>query len=159
MRRKNYEKFKIIKNIFFRVTVLIFAYCFCIQSVLASTPQITTYRVNFTRYPQEKSLWCWVASAECSGKHIDPESEQTQSSVVEAIKGSIINTRGTPTEIASACMLFAFPKQIYNAFYRKYSFTVFKVEIMNDRIPIATAGYYNEDNVRASGHATPIIMT
>lgn len=146
---------------------LILVYILCIQSITA-IPQITKYAIkNFIGYEQQKSNWCWVASAECSGKFFNPNTTKTQRSVVHAIKrisdtDNNDNFTGTVYDIESAAILFTFfPNQPHNykGFEKKFSFVALKAQMMKGVIPIVSSGTYNNNNVRVQGHATPICST
>lgn len=69
---------------------MLLMYCFRTQPVCASQ----VHKIAFTKYPQEKSNWCWLASAECSGKHL-LSSSKTQLGAILTVKGTSANVGGS----------------------------------------------------------------
>lgn len=53
-------KLKSIKKVIFNTIVAMLTYCFLVQPVYATT----TYSIgDYKKFPQERSNWCWAASA------------------------------------------------------------------------------------------------
>lgn len=131
-------------------------YVYAINSVVASASEI--YKINsFTGYPQERSQWCWVASAETSAKHL-VNNARTQSNTVTFVKGSPVNESGTIAETAAAANYFSLNRYNYVGVNHTYSIAMFKGQIMSNRMPIVCAGRYNESGNRTGGHATVAYM-
>lgn len=143
-------KLKLIKKFVFNACAALLTYSVCVNSVSASG----SWSVSFTGFPQEKTKWCWVASAQCSGKHM-VASNRTQTDAVIYVFGVDVNITGEMEHIAKAANYFTFNRYNYVGQEKKYSYVLFKVQLMNNQIPIAAAGYYN-GNVRKGGHATPV---
>lgn len=61
----------------------------------------TTYIMNITKYQQEKSNWCWAATAKMIASFLGYQSI-TQSGIVGYIKGSTVNETASQGEIRSA---------------------------------------------------------
>ncbi len=146
-------KLKTLKKALLKSTAVFFAYCFSVQPVNATT--ITdTYKVEYTKYPQQQSNWCWVASAECSGKHLR-YTDRTQTGAVTEIKGGVVNETGTIFETAEAAEYFTHGLYDYVGEGRRYPCELFTAQLMNNYIPIA-GGIYYENGVATGGHATPV---
>lgn len=60
----------------------------------------TTYVLNITKYQQEKTNWCWAATAKMIASFLGYDI--TQSGVVGYVKGSTVNETASAGEIRSA---------------------------------------------------------
>lgn len=91
-------KLKSIKKVIFNTIVAMLTYCFLVQPVYATT----TYSIgDYKKFPQERSNWCWAASAQCSGYYLNPV-PLTQTGAVLSVKGRVIDEAGSIFEIAEA---------------------------------------------------------
>lgn len=148
-----------LKKVLKKLSVLTSAavmYVYAINSVVASASEI--YKINsFTGYPQERTQWCWVASAETSAKHL-VNNARTQSNTVTFVKGSPVNEGGTVAETAAAANYFSLNRYNYVGVNHAYSIAMLKGQIMNNRMPIVCAGRYNDSGIRTGGHATVVYM-
>ena len=114
-----------------------------------------TKKLSVPIYKQEKSNWCWVASARMMAKYHVPSSTRTQTQMVVYIKGSNVNKTGTTTEAANAAKYAAHNQRIYLP-RSAQTFDVIKARI-NENVPVyAAAGYYDSNNERHGGHAVVI---
>lgn len=125
----------------------------------------TFYTIFFTGYMQEKSNWCWVASAETSAKYMLQSrgmtaSQHDQYSTVYHLKGSnqepYPNRDGSITDTANAANYISGNKFSYVG-YNEIRTQFFLIsQINSQKMPITGAGYYNSSGTRTGGHATPI---
>lgn len=146
---------KVLKKLSVLTTVAVM-YVYAINSIVASASNI--YKINsFTGYPQEMSLWCWVACAETSGKHL-VNNIRTQRNTVTVVKGSPINEGGSVTETAMAANYFTLNQYNYNGYNFVYPIDFLKGLIINNSMPILGASSYNSSGVRTSSHATVAYM-
>ncbi len=53
---------------------------------------------------QEESLWCWAATAKMFASHYTNENNINQASIVEAVKGSVVNQTATLEESKNAIL-------------------------------------------------------
>ena len=126
-------------------------YCFLVQPVYATT----TYSIgDYKKFPQERSKWCWAASAQCSGYYLNPV-PLTQTGAVLSVKGRVVNEGGSVFEIADAANYFTMNKYNYVGYKRSFPVALFSAQIMKKHIPIACGGYYSGTR-RIGGHATPV---
>jgi hypothetical protein len=148
----------ILKKVSKRLSITITAavmFLYAVNSVMVSAQNV--YEINsFTRFPQQMPNWCWVASAETSGKHL-VYSTKTQSSAVDEIKGDIVDVGGDIYEIAEAANYFTNNQYNYVGYSHAYSIAFLKAQIMNNRLPILGAGRYI-NGFRTGGHAVTAYM-
>ena len=88
------KKIKIISVVF----ILVLTVVYIKPQTIAAYP--TTYVLNITKYQQEKSNWCWAATAKMIASYLGYSI--TQSGVVGYIKGSTVNETASAGEIRSA---------------------------------------------------------
>ena len=145
----------IFKKVLKRLSVTITAammFTYAVNSVIASADNI--YQINsFTGHCQEMSNWCWVASAETSGKYL-VNSSKTQTNAVQYVKNNVVNEGGTIYETAEAANYFTNNQYNYVGYNQAYSITFLQGQITSNRLPILSAGYYNSLGQRYAGHAT-----
>lgn len=108
---------------------------------------------------QEKSNWCWVASARNS-VHYETNNHRTQKAAVLHLKGSVLgewypNVFGNISDIEDAAEYISKDNESYTGANVTGTFLFLKGQIDYRNITIACAGYYN-NNVRNSGHAVVI---
>lgn len=107
---------------------------------------------------QEKSNWCWAASAFNSAQY-ETKLHRTQKSAVKHLKGTSSdpypNLTGTISEIEQAAEYISFKLENYYGSSGTRSFDFLKNQVDLDNITIASAGYYN-NNIRNGGHAVVI---
>ena len=146
-------KLKYIKKVIFNTIVAMLTYCFLVQPVYATT----TYSIgDYKKFPQERSNWCWAASAQCSGYYLNPV-PLTQTGAVLSVKGRVIDEAGSIFEIAEAANYFTMNKYNYVGYEQAFPIALFSGKIMKKHIPIACGGYYRGTR-RTGGHATPVHM-
>lgn len=146
-------KLKSIKKVIFNTIVAMLTYCFLVQPVYATT----TYSIgNYKKFPQERSNWCWAASAQCSGYYLNPV-PLTQTGAVLSVKGRVVNEGGTIFETAEAANYFTMNKYNYVGYSRTFPFALFTSQMIRKHIPITSGGYYT-GSTRTGGHDTPIHM-
>lgn len=85
-------------------------------------------QLPITRQRQEKTMWCWVASARMVGNYCNSSNSRTQSDMVTYVKGSPINEGGTDYEIEEAIEYICSRDAI--ATYNNLSFTEAWNEVM-----------------------------
>ena len=68
-----------------------------------AVPMATGYvrQLSVIRHKQEKSYWCWAASAQMVGHYIT-KSAKTQSAIVKNVKGSVVNDGASDSELKKA---------------------------------------------------------
>lgn len=131
-------KLKSIKKVIFNTIVAMLTYCFLVQPVYATT----TYSIgDYKKFPQERSNWCWAASAQCSGYYLNPV-PLTQTGAVLSVKGRVIDEAGSIFEIAEAANYFTMNKYNYVGYEQAFPIALFSGKIMKKHIPIACGGYY-----------------
>lgn len=69
--------------------------------IFESSGALNTTRLGINRQEQQNTNWCWAASSVMVGRY-DTTSILTQSQIVQAVKGAIINTGGSGAEEARA---------------------------------------------------------
>lgn len=104
---------------------------------------------------QEQSLWCWVACARNSVR-FERSILRSQKSAVRKIKGKVVNTTGTITEIEEAAEYISYGNEDYDAIERTLSFINLKSQVKRGNVTIACAGYYDSQGNRNRGHAVVI---
>ncbi len=145
-------KLKLIKKFIFNACAALLTYSICINTV--SNVSADSWSVSYTRYRQEKTNWCWAASAQSSAKHM-VSSAKTQTDAVVFVKGSNVNEGGTIFETARAANYFTNNKYVYTGYERKFSYVLFKAQIMANQIPIVFMGKYKY-TIRVRGHAVTV---
>ena len=108
---------------------------------------------------QEKTNWCWVASA-INAVHHEMENPRSQYTVVRQIKGTATNwypnEGGTIFEIEEAAEYASKNTESYTGVEATRSFNSLKNAIKNnDNAVVVCSGYYVQ-NVRNGGHAVLI---
>ncbi len=139
-----------------KIVAIFCTYCLCVMPVNASS----YYSISFTKYPQQDPSWCWVATAECSGKHLR-YTDRTQlgaATEIKTKKGKDIYEGGTIFETAEAAEYFTHGLYDYEGFDRKYSFAVLKAQLMKNYLPIIACGDYMS-YIRLRGHAVVVHLT
>lgn len=66
------------------------------------THSITSVHIVFVK--QEKTNWCWAATAQMTGKCVYPSSNVTQTQIVVHVKGEDVNKPANPNETADGTM-------------------------------------------------------
>ena len=110
--------------------------------------------------PQEKSNWCWVASAENAcireGYHY-----HDQYYTVNNMKGTnsdpYPNVSGSIEDSASAVGKISSNNLSYTGEYNAKTFNFIAEMIYNNHPVIAAGGYYDANNNRQGGHAVLVI--
>lgn len=119
-------KLKSIKKVIFNTIVAMLTYCFLVQPVYATT----TYSIgDYKKFPQERSNWCWAASAQCSGYYLNPV-PLTQTGAVLSVKGRVIDEAGSIFEIAEAANYFTMNKYNYVGYEQAFPIALFSGKIM-----------------------------
>lgn len=143
-------KLKSIKKVIFNTIVAMLTYCFFVQPVYATT----TYSIgNYKKFPQERSNWCWAASAQCSGYYLNPV-PLTQTGAVLSVKGRVVDEGGSVFEIAEAANYFTMNKYNYIGYQQTFPFALFSSQMIRKHIPIVGS----IGTTINSGHATPVHM-
>ena len=145
-----------MKRVLARITLLLSLLTFFITGVYAAGGILLSTE-GFEK--QEKSNWCWVASAHNS-VHYETKLHRTQKAAVKHLKGTSTepypNLPGTVSEIEQAAEYISWNREYYISSYSAKNFDFLKRQVDLDNVTIASAGYYNNNNVRTSGHAVVI---
>lgn len=94
--------------------------------------------LSVTRYEQEKTNWCWAACAKMMGKYVSGTT-YSQSQICSKIKGSIVNTSASDTEVSNA-LKYTTGKSI--AMYSKLTYSQFVQEIDSQNTPVTIAMFW-----------------
>ncbi len=139
-----------------KILIIIVAMTFSSFMVCATDEGVMLACNGFEK--QEKTKWCWVASARNS-VHYETDNHRTQKAAVYHIKGSLLNwypnETGTIYEIEEAAEYISKDTEDYYAVESTLSFVQLQMEVDYSNATIATAGYYN-NGVRTGGHAVVI---
>lgn len=103
---------------------------------------------------QERSNWCWVASARGAAR-AETTVTATQSDGVRYVKGSVINEKGTRDETEQAAEYFS-PNSDFVQYGGPLSFNQIKVCIDNGHL-VMTLFFPGTGNPKTSGHAIFVI--
>ena len=91
-----------------------------VLSSTLSAQAVTTLNIAYIK--QQRSNWCWVATALMTGKYRYPSSTVHQAQIVTHVKGSVVNQPATITEVKDAT------EYVTNdtiTFYKSYSYMTF----------------------------------
>lgn len=103
---------------------------------------------------QERSNWCWVASARGVARG-ETTVTATQSAAVRHVKGSVVNEKGTPDETEQAAEYFS-PSSDFVQYGGPLAFNQIKACIDNGHL-VMTLFFPNESSLATSGHAIFVI--
>jgi hypothetical protein len=146
---------KVSKKLSITITAAVM-FLYAVNSVIVSAQNV--YEIySFTGYPQQYDTWCWVASAETSGKYL-VNSSKTQSDAVKYVKKRIVYEGGNHLEIAKAANYFTNFQYNYKGYLQAYPLSFLRGQIEDDRLPILCAGHYTPSGDRDGGHATTCYM-
>ena len=134
--------------------IVLWAQHYCVYASIPSNVHSGYLSGNYVK--QEKSNWCWVASAEnaciCTGNH-----DHNQYFAVYVLKGThqnpYPNYTGSISESASAVGLISSNELSFIGEYNSKTFSFLAEEIYTGYPVITAGGYYNDDNERQGGHA------
>ncbi len=123
---------------------------------LARNPVFVYGKYTFTSITekQEKSYWCWVATARGIARG-EVFVGKTQTDAVIAVKGENVNKGGTVQELESAAEYFA-PGKNFCIRYRAFTFSEIVSAIEAGHLVGANWGYYY-GSVRNGGHSVFIV--
>ncbi len=123
---------------------------------LAFNPVCVYGKYTFTTISekQEKSYWCWVATARGIARG-EAFVGKTQTDAVIAVKGENVNKGGTVQELEAAAEYFA-PGKNFSVRYRAFTFNEIVNAIEAGHLVGANWGYYY-GSVRNGGHSVFIV--
>ncbi len=127
--------------------------------VLMLSGVVEAKQLNDSWVRQEKSNWCWAASAENSVLY-ERNITRHQKDAVKYIKGGILNpypnVGGTAKDTKDAAQYISNYTENYGYIEEKQTYSFLKSQIDRQNITITMAGYY-KNNERTHGHATIIV--
>ena len=155
--RLNSKKGKYLKSLFFVAMFVSIAY---MVGLIAEAKGI---KLSYDMVKQQKTNWCWAASAENSVRY-EMKNPRTQKSAVNKIKGTTRdaypNVGGTLSDIKKAAVYISRNTESYfNSSLSRSSvksFDCLKKEVSSGNVTILVAGYYN-GSTRTGGHAVTMI--
>lgn len=109
---------------------------------------------------QQKSNWCWAASAQMAGKSLNSSSTRTQSQIVFEVKGHTNNDGGTLNETRRGTEWVSYYKEPLT--YIGHNLTTGRLNTSQieshiyRRYPVAAAAGYYTGTTRTSGHVVVI---
>lgn len=109
---------KFLKSISFLVVLML------VLSSTLTAHAVTTLGVTYKK--QEKTQWCWAATAQMTGKYMYPSSTRTQTQIVTNVKGSAVNDPATTSETATATKYATHNTINFAAVYSTFSFASVK---------------------------------
>ncbi len=125
-------------------------------SIVVSRVQATLIDKNFV--PQEKTKWCWAASAENSVRAVRTPTH-SQKEAVKKIKGTVINPYpnkgGTVQETADAAEYISNYKLDYFGVSTALSFSALNRQNAYGYAPVIIGGNYTD--IRTGGHAVILV--
>lgn len=134
----------------------------CIQPSTSSpiNATATPVTISVTSVVQQKSNWCWAASAQMGGKAINQSSTRTQSQIVQTIKGGTDNVGGTLNESRNGTAWASHYVKLlnyigHNQTTGRLNTTQIESNIYRGNPILAAAGYYS-GSTRLSGHMVVI---
>ena len=143
-----------VKKIVAIVLLVLTAVTFLGTSVYAAGVMLSTD--GFEK--QEKTNWCWVASA-LNSVHYETSSNRTQKAAVMYIKGTVLNwypnEGGTIAEIEEAAEYISKGTENYTGTDSETPFVFLRNEVNYNNVTIICAGRYSGD-VRTGGHAVAV---
>lgn len=153
----NSTKRKYLKSLLFAAMFMSIAY---MGGVLAEAKGI---KLSYNMVKQEKTNWCWAASAENSVRY-EMSNPRTQKSAVNKLKGTsknaYPNVGGTLSDIKKAAEYISRNTESYfNSSLSRSSvksFDFLKKEVSSGNVTILVGGYYN-GSTRNGGHAVTMI--
>ncbi|MGN1031134.1 MAG: papain-like cysteine protease family protein [Butyricicoccaceae bacterium] len=104
--------------------------------------------LGMTRYEQEKSNWCWAASAQMVGKYVYG-TKMSQSNICTYVKGEVVNTTATISQVATA--LYYTTRKGTASSNSYFSLSTSQTHINNSKPFIARLGWNS-----GGGHAVAI---
>lgn len=96
--------------------------------LLAIPFKVNASTLNVTRYQQEKSNWCWAATARMIGKYV-ANTSLSQTQIVTYVKGSAVNSGGSDSEVNKAITIAT-----GNRAHTTYTPTIFAYSEFSKRI-------------------------
>lgn len=145
----------IFKRICYIVLLPLLVCCFLYTTRVDAKKE--TLLVKYVK--QQKSNWCWAASAENSVRY-ERKINRTQKDAVKKIKGWVLNTYpnigGTTKDIKEAAEYISKGKENYSYVKRQESYNFLKRQIHIQNVSVITYGYY-KDNDKKGGHAVAVI--
>ncbi|MBE5890172.1 MAG: hypothetical protein E7282_04290 [Lachnospiraceae bacterium] len=138
----------------------LFVFLFVLGSGATDISAVTGSYFSYDKVPQEKSMWCWAASAE-NAVQWEMKISRHQKDAVRKIKGSIFNkypnVGGSLSDTVKAAEYISENKEDYactklsTTDAKPYSFL--KREIQDYSNVIVLFGGYYDGNERTGGHA------
>lgn len=122
--------------------------------IYSAQPEHYTMSLNVAI--QEKTNWCWAASAWMIGKKATNNSTRTQTNLVVYVKGSNVNQGGTLSESALAAKYMTSNSYSFATRTTPFTHSQIRTHIVALKPIYASAGYYNSSGVRVGGHAVVI---
>lgn len=107
--------------------------------------------LNVTPAQQEKTKWCWAATAQMTGKFVYPSSTATQTQIVIHVKGSNINSGATIYETANGTMYATNDTITFAAALAPFEFELVK-EYIDANLPIQPLVHKTYSDGTKSGH-------
>ena len=141
------------KKIAIAGTVLLLSTANVVNTTLDIVSAASSKTLSYTMVKQDKTNWCWAASAENSVRgtykyHLGSTPSRDQWDAVEYIKGSYVNSGGTIIEIKIAADHISNNKYRWSSAGSTKTFDFLKGRITNYVTPVI-AGYYSS----GGGHA------
>ncbi len=87
-------------NMRIKKRIMVFLTAFLMLSYIQVEAAPSARTLSVTRYQQEKTNWCWAASAKMLGKYFG--STKTQSQICQYVKGNTNNVGASNSEITKA---------------------------------------------------------
>lgn len=149
---------KDILIVFFQKCTIISPLIICILlcSITAKAKK-ETLTANYVR--QQKSNWCWAASAENSVRY-ERKTKRTQKDAVKKIKGFFLNPypnmQGYPIDIKNAAEYISFGTENYSCVKHQENFNFLKRQVHIKNVSIVTYGIYKGKG-KIGGHAVAVI--
>lgn len=120
-----------------------------------------SYYADCDTFYQQKSNWCWVASAQCSATYENELTPYDQYDAVRFLKGTpstpYPNVGGTILDTERAAEYIVNMNVDYFSANCTYPGEFFVSQILSNHVAMAGAGYYDQNGNRTGGHVTPIL--
>lgn len=142
------------------VLSILLAFNFALLVNAAIPSDVSGTRLETEYLKQQKSNWCWAATAE-NAIIWEMSPTRDQADAVKKIKGSLLNPHpnesGTIYEMRDAAEYISNNTKSYTATNSTKSFNFISERIYKHHPVLTGAGYYNGSGTRTGGHATLII--
>ena len=89
------------------------------------------YKLNVTKYSQEKSNWCWVACAKMLGKYYGRSYSQSQ--ICKHVKNKVVNETASLSQLTSA-IRYATKKSVLQGGVAKFNGFVINMKAKNPAV-------------------------